>query len=135
MIIIRKDQPIEKKFSILSKALWLISPSAWNAKEAEKFISSNKEEYKKNRFKAAIKGILMPFTARKRLVKAQQAAESGLSPEEIKDAVGNWKTTNFIAEKGTNALTGGLSGAVSHGMGLIRSLRTKCGNELRKEFK
>lgn len=81
MIVLR-----EKKFGLLSKILGIISPSAWLGKEAAKFASNSKSEYKKKRWKYALKGLLGgQLNAFAQFKKARGLYDSGADASTIED--------------------------------------------------
>ena len=116
----------QKQFSFGSKVLAVLSPGAWNAKELCKLQSADELEYRKNRWKAALKGAFAPWSARNKLKKAQELYKSGASSDIIKD---NTKLTTG------RAVVGGIFGAPVRGIGNalagIRGLRTKYGEKLK----
>ena len=106
--------------------LAVLSPGAWNAKELCKLQSADELEYRKNRWKAALKGIFAPWSARNKLKRAQELYKSGASSDIIKD---NTKLTTG------RAILGSIFGAPVRGIGnslaAIRGLRTKYGKNLK----
>lgn len=67
---------IQKEFGFKSKALAVIAPGAYQAKEAAKYAYDD-DEYRKNRVGYALKGAFSPGTATHIKKKAQKMAEKG----------------------------------------------------------
>lgn len=116
----------QKQFSFGSKALAVVSPGAWNAKELCKLQSADEKEYKKNRFKMAAKGFFAPWSARNKLKKAQDLYRQGADSETIK------QNTELTTER---ALVGATIGKpvrkIGNALSAVRGLRTKFGNNLK----
>ena len=119
MIILR-----QRNYGLGSKVLAAISPNAWAGKELAKFQSATKDEYKKNRWKAMIKGVFAPFTTRKMLGKAQNMHGHGCDASEIAE------NTHVSAERSIigsllNAATGGIYNKVGRYVNGAHGIRTK----------
>lgn len=121
----------QKQFSFGSKVLAVVSPGAWNAKELCKLQSSSAEEYKKNKWKSAIKGALAPWSARNKLKKAQDLYKFGADSETIK-ANTNLKTGRAILG-GITGIIGSPIRKVGNTLATIRGLRTKYGKNLKDQ--
>ena len=110
----------QREYGIKSKALAVVAPGAYQAKEAAKYAYDNEEDYKKNRGKYALKGLLTPGTATVMKKKAEKMAKQGKSKKEIREYLENAGTGRIVA--GTaEALTGGFGGlgnAAAQGVGL-----------------
>ena len=110
----------QREYSIKSKALAVVAPGAYQAKEAAKYAYDNEEDYKKNRGKYALKGALTPGTATVMKKKAEKMAKQGKSKKEIREYLEN-AGTGRIAVGAAEALTGGFGGlgtAAAQGVGL-----------------
>ena len=109
----------QREYSIKSKALAVVAPGAYQAKEAAKY-AYDEEDYKKNRGKYALKGAFTPGTATVMKKKAEKMAKQGKSKKEIREYLEN-AGTGRIAAGTAEALTGGFGGlgtTVAQGVGL-----------------
>ena len=110
----------QREYGIKSKALAVVAPGAYQAKEAAKYAYDNEEDYKKNRGKYALKGALTPGTATVMKKKAEKMAKQGKSKKEIREYLENAGAGRIVA--GTaEALTGGFGGlgdTAARGVGL-----------------
>ena len=73
----------QREFSFESKAAWLLTPGAYQAKEAAKY-AYDKDEYEDKKYKYALKGLFTPGTATVMKKKAEKMAREGKSKEQIK---------------------------------------------------
>ena len=74
---------------VSNQRLLLQAPGAYQAKEAAKYAYDNEEDYKKNRGKYALKGVLTPLTATVIKKKAEKMAKQGKSKKEIREYLEN----------------------------------------------
>ena len=108
---------IQKEFGFKSKALAVVAPGAYQAKEAAKYAYDD-DEHKKKRAGYALKGTFTPVTATYMKKKVQKMAEEGKSKEEIKNYLEKSSKKRSAAGVGEALLTGGLLSAVAQGVGL-----------------
>lgn len=99
----------QKEFGLASKLLFLISPGAWQGKEAAKYAYTDPKEYKRKRWKHALKGLFTPGTASAINSKARKMAETGSSPDEIRKYIENPKASHLVSG-GAEVATGGYFG-------------------------
>ena len=124
---------IQKEFGFKSKALAVMAPGSYQAKEAAKYAYDD-DEYKKKRGGYALKGAFSPGTATYVKKKAQKMAEEGKSKAEIREYLENSSKKRVAAGVG-EVLTGGLGGvtsSVAQGVGLydkITGHRAKTGKK------
>ena len=124
---------IQKEFGFKSKALAVVAPGAYQAKEAAKYAYDD-DEYMKKRAGYALKGAFTPGTATYIKKKVQKMAEEGKSKEEIKKYLEKSSGKRVAAGVG-EILTGGLGGATSlaaTGVGLydkVKGNRAKTGKK------
>lgn len=123
----------QKEFGFKSKALAVVAPGAYQAKEAAKYAYDD-DEYKKKRGGYALKGAFTPGTATVIKKKAEKMAKQGKSKKEIREYLENAGTGRIVA--GTaEALTGGFGGlgsAAAQGVGLydkVTGHRAKTGKK------
>ena len=124
---------IQKEFGFKSKALAVMAPGAYQAKEAAKYAYDD-DEYKKKRGGYALKGAFSPGTATYVKKKAQKMAEEGKSKAEIREYLEN-SSDKRVAAGVAEAITGGFGGvtsSVAQGVGLydkITGHRAKTGKK------
>ena len=124
---------IQKEFGFKSKALAVVVPGAYQAKEAAKYAYDD-DEYKKKRAGYALKGAFTPGVATYMKKKAQKMAEEGKSKEEIKKYLEK-SSGKRIAAGVTDAMTGGglgIGSAVAQGVGIydkVTGHRAKTGKK------
>lgn len=90
----KKKRQEEKSFSAKSKALAILAPGSYQAKEALKYAydpenAEDVAEYKKKRGGYALKGFFTPVTASVIKKKAEKMAKEGKSKEEIREYLEN----------------------------------------------
>ena len=126
----------QREYGAKSKALGLLAPGSYQAKEAAKYGYDNKEDYKKKRAGYALKGLFAPGVSTYVKKKAEQMAEEGKSTEEIREYLenrGKHHSTGRVLAGTAEALTGSFGGVgttVAQGVGLYDKVT---GN--RKKFK
>lgn len=127
-VLMTKDEvaafsEFQKEFGVKSKALAIVSPGAYQAKEAAKY-GYNEDEYKKKRAGYALKGSFSPGTSTYIKKKAEKMAEEGKSQKEIRDYLenkGKHHSTGRVIAGTAEALTGGFGGLgtmAAQGVGL-----------------
>lgn len=127
MIVLRRmfsNNEEQREYGVKSAMLGIITPGAYQAKEAAKY-GYDEDEYKKVRGKYALKGLFTPGTATYIKKKVQKMKEEGKSKEEIKKYLENSSAGRIaagIGEVGLNILTGGkshlLTAGAAYGTGL-----------------
>ena len=127
---------IEKEFGLKSKALGVLVPGAYQAKEAAKY-GYDEDEYKKKRVGYALKGAFTPGIATYIKKQAQKMAEEGKSKEEIRKYLeddGAGRVAAGVGEVITGA--GTITTPIAHAVGLydkITGHRAKTGKKENKK--
>ena len=123
----------QKEFGFKSKALGLVVPGAYQAKEAAKY-AYDEDEYKKKRGGYALKGAFTTGTATYMKKKAQKMAEEGKSKKEIREYLEN-PSKKRIAAGVAEAMTGsgfGVGTMAAQGVGIydkVTGHRAKTGKK------
>ncbi|MBP3732523.1 MAG: hypothetical protein J6I84_04680 [Bacilli bacterium] len=113
----------QKTFGVKSKALGLLAPGSYQAKEAAKY-GYDEDEYKKKRAGYALKGLFAPGTSTYMKKKAQEMHEEGKSQKEIRNFLenkGKHKSSGRVAAGVAEALTGSAGGVghtIAQGVGI-----------------
>jgi hypothetical protein len=131
----------QREFSFESKAAWLLTPGAYQAKEAAKY-AYDKDEYEDKKYKYALKGLFTPGTATVMKKKAEKMAREGKSKEQIKKYLEKSSGRRLgagIGEVVANSLTGGATGSIANTaaqiVGVVDKIEGNRGKVHPKSFK
>ena len=129
MIIKRKKHPRihikQKEYGMKSKILGLLAPGAYQAKEAAKYAYDG-DDYKKKRWKYALRGAFTPGTATYIKKKVQKMAERGASQEEIRRFLSKGRHLfTGIGEFFANYVTKGIVGKVTGATATVTGIADK----------
>lgn len=114
----------EHTYSMESKALGVVFPGAYQAKEAAKY-GYDKDEYRNKRAKYAVLGALTPGTATVIKKKAEAMAKEGKSKKEIRNYLENPKTERYIVGTGEAVIpvARGIGSLAARGIGIADKLQ------------
>lgn len=102
----------DREFGWKSKTLGVISPGAWNAKEAAKYMYDTKDEYMKHRGEEALKGAFTPISSARRHERAKAMYERGASAKEIRESLDK----RHLRTSGVSGALLGMGPGYSHGI-------------------
>lgn len=130
----------QREFGGKSKALAILSPGAYQAKEAAKY-AYDEDDYKKKRGGYALKGAFTPGTATIIKKKVEKMAREGASKSEIRDYLENKGYNKHLAsglgEYAAGVLTGGvtspIAGLAATGVGLADKIGNRRANVKKSE--
>lgn len=129
----------ERMYGAKSKILGFVAPGAWQAKEAEKYLHEDEDDYKKKRLGTAILGAFTPGTATITKKQLEKMHNEGKTPEEMREWMKKTKNKRIaagIGEVALGALTSGVSSSLANmgatGVGIVDTLDKE---NSRKSFK
>ena len=123
-----------KFFGISSKVGSLVSAGGWNRKEAMKHAADNKYDYDRNKLSSYAFGAISPVTSAYALNKAEEMAEDGASPREIRKMLRNTQKV-ALGEAVLGASSMGSTLLIGRSIAGYKGLHTKLGSPKRRKFK